>query len=343
MKKFYLLVVFFLLTSVSCGSNYFDFNLYKSKREKILEDFAKGYIYLAYNQTNKGIKYLEEGNKYLNDPYVDLYIAKIYLKKGKLDKALDIALKAYKRSKDPRIAHFILMIYIQKKDFDNLIKFAIKAYQDNPDDKVLFHILSVSLDPIKLFKMAQALENKDIKKSAFFYKLAGDIFLNNGKKAAAALAYYNAGLNYVYLSNYKEAIKLFKKAYELNKNNIEYINSLAYTYLLLGNIKEAERYIKKLEKMDYQDNPSVLDTLAYYYYKIGDYKKALNFQKKAIKNNGSSAILYAHLSLIYNALGDKKNAKEYAKIALNMIKIDPSQALGEEKTIKEIKKILKEE
>ncbi|HIC98275.1 MAG TPA: tetratricopeptide repeat protein [Pyrodictiaceae archaeon] len=338
MKK-NLLVGILSLISISCGSNLFVNQLSEDKRSEILNKFAQGFIYMAYNQTEKGIRYLQEGNKYLKDPSIDLYIAKTYFKNNQIDKALKYALKSYNQHKDEKTAFFILMLYLNKNDFSNLTQFVLKAYEDFPDNKIFLHILSNVLDPNKVYKMAQAIENKNPKLALKYYKLAGHIFLQKQDTKKAAKSFYKAALVDIYFLNYENAIKLLNKAINLDKNNPEYINAIAYTYLLNGKIKKAQKYIKKLESLK-EKNASILDTLAYYYYSIGNYQKALKLQKEAINKDSSHGILYAHLSMIYHKLGELELAKRYAIIALDILKSFPNQILGEIKTIKYLHKII---
>ncbi|HIP93691.1 MAG TPA: tetratricopeptide repeat protein [Desulfurobacteriaceae bacterium] len=339
MKK-NILVTVLSLVSISCGSNLFVNWFSEDERSKVLNKFAQGFIYMSYNQTKKGIEYLQEGNKYLKDPSIDLYIAKAYFKNNQIDKALKYALKAYNQHKDEKIAFFILMLYLNKKDFSNLTQFILKAYEDFPNNKVFLQILSNILDPNKIYKMAQALENKNPESALKFYNLAGHIFLEKENMKKAAQSFYKAALLNIYFLNYEKAIKLLEKAVSLDKNNSEYINALAYTYLLNEKPEKAKKYIKKLENLK-EKNASILDTLAYYYYSIGNYKKALKLQKEAISKDSSNGILYAHLSMIYYKLGKPELAKRYAIIALDILKNYPHQILGEKKTLKYLHKIIK--
>ena len=41
------------------------------------------------------------------------------------------------------------------------------------------------------------------------------------------------------------ALENYKKAYEMDKNNIVLLNEIAYLYVDLGNYEEAEAYYKK--------------------------------------------------------------------------------------------------
>lgn len=58
------------------------------------------------------------------------------------------------------------------------------------------------------------------------------------------------------------------------------------------------------------------DTLAWAYYQAGRYQDALATEKKAMRLNTQSAILYFHLGMIYNKLGDDANSQTNLKKAL---------------------------
>ena len=53
------------------------------------------------------------------------------------------------------------------------------------------------------------------------------------------------GLNEYQKNDKVSALENYKKAYEVDKNNVVLLNEIAYLYVDLGNYEEAEKYYKK--------------------------------------------------------------------------------------------------
>ena len=75
------------------------------------------------------------------------------------------------------------------------------------------------------------------------------------------------GLNEYQKNDKVSALENYKKAYEMDKNNVVLLNEIAYLYVDLGNYEEAENYYKK----------------AYLYVDLGNYEEAENYYKKALE------------------------------------------------------------
>ncbi|WP_350342575.1 tetratricopeptide repeat protein [Proteinivorax tanatarense] len=86
------------------------------------------------------------------------------------------------------------------------------------------------------------------------------------------------GINLVEQGNFDEAIKMFNKAVDINKNFIAPRNNIALCYFYKGNIQEAINTCKEALKID-AENIYSLSNLLIFYYKLGNevaFKNTLN-------------------------------------------------------------------
>ena len=73
------------------------------------------------------------------------------------------------------------------------------------------------------------------------------------------------GLNEYQKNDKVSALEDYKKAYELDKNNVVLLNEIAYLYVDLGNYKEAENYYKKALEIKPNDENSLKNLLELLY------------------------------------------------------------------------------
>ncbi|WP_427169396.1 tetratricopeptide repeat protein [Fusobacterium nucleatum] len=73
------------------------------------------------------------------------------------------------------------------------------------------------------------------------------------------------GLNEYQKNDKVSALENYKKAYEIDKNNIVLLNEIAYLYVDLGNYEEAENYYKKALEVKVNDENSLKNLLQLLY------------------------------------------------------------------------------
>jgi len=118
------------------------------------------------------------------------------------------------------------------------------------------------------------------------------------------------------MSDEPEALTCFQKALEIEPNNAEYINLVGHTYDELGDLKEAEKYLRRsLElKPDY----------AHAYNDLGDFlmkdknrrKEGRLCYERAIELDPEMAVAYYSLACCHALEGNKKEALKQLKLAL---------------------------
>ena len=73
------------------------------------------------------------------------------------------------------------------------------------------------------------------------------------------------GLNEYQKNDKVSALENYKKAYEIDKNNVVLLNEIAYLYVDLGNYEEAEKYYKKALEVKPNDENSLKNLLELLY------------------------------------------------------------------------------
>ena len=121
----------------------------------------------------------------------------------------------------------------------------------------------------------------------------------------------------------------------LDTKDMEAANSIGYTYADLNkNLPEAEKLITyALSKK--AESPEYLDSMAWVLFRMKKFKQAAVYIEKAISKDGKypNAVLADHAGDIFYALGNKKKALSYWKLALKIFSLD----LDAEKTTNKIK------
>ncbi len=131
---------------------------------------------------------------------------------------------------------------------------------------------------------------------------------------------YYLGAYYERAGRWKEAASSLEEAVKKNPDDPSVLNYLGYLLIDHGmNVKKGISLVKKALKKK-PDNGYYLDSLAWGYYRLGDLKKAEKLQEKAIENTDENALIYAHWGSILYDLGKKEKAKRVYKKALELMK-----------------------
>ncbi len=129
-----------------------------------------------------------------------------------------------------------------------------------------------------------------------------------GIKRNEYVAYFNMGVTYYVIGNYKKAEDCFINALKINKKNIDAELNLAYTYIMLGKINQAEdiliKYIDKLE------NPSFYVNLANLFLEKGNTAKAYFYLIKALNSKPDDFYTQLSLANYLAAIGDKNRSMQ---------------------------------
>lgn len=96
-----------------------------------------------------------------------------------------------------------------------------------------------------------------------------------------------------------ESISLMQRVIDLDKEHVQALNYLAYTYAELGsNLEEAEALSRRALALQ-PDDGYILDTLGWILFKRGDNEGAIKYLEAAFRIKPSEAIIAEHLGDAY--------------------------------------------
>lgn len=131
--------------------------------------------------------------------------------------------------------------------------------------------------------------------------------------------YYNIANEYFQLKKYEQAIELYKKAKNLNKNLLKNDYNLARALVEVKKYSEAQDILENLLKKD-PKNSLLQSNLAFLYYKLGDSKKAKETYLKLIQTNKVDTASRYNLALILKEENNIKDAIDALKEILDIDK-----------------------
>lgn len=202
--------------------------------------------------------YLQAIEKF-DDVSVKLLLSKFYNKQGRTDEAREL-LKEYDNYDE-----LINKVYIEDR------------YDDNSEDKI------IAFNKDKINKI------EDLVEMTNYLKLAGEYeeALNLYKKVKKIFKndpclYFNMGLLYDCMHNFKEAIKNYKIAIKLNKNYASPYINLGKIYDDHSNYKKALKLYLKAKKVD-PTNHVVTSNIAKTYFNLKNYDLAIRYHTEYIE------------------------------------------------------------
>ena len=129
------------------------------------------------------------------------------------------------------------------------------------------------------------------------------------------------GLNEYQKNDKVSALENYKKAYEIDKNNVVLLNEIAYLYVDLGNYEEAENYYKKALEVKPNDENSLKNLL-----------QLLYLQNKRTEMEKYIPMIIDRNSFVYNLnnfrLGILENDED--KVEKSLLKISSNNKFLEE-------------
>lgn len=146
-----------------------------------------------------------------------------------------------------------------------------------------------------------------------------DPTVNAQAVAMAGIAAYEAG-------QYSVAEKYYKQALQINPDNVEVLNNLAY--LLAVKLKHPHQGLSYAEKSNqlaanaqqagpYAHDPNLLDTLGWLRYLTGDTEGAVSALERSTRY-GSVSTAYYHLAIVRNKQGHRTEAEDDLRKAISL-------------------------
>ena len=130
-------------------------------------------------------------------------------------------------------------------------------------------------------------------------------------------SYSQLGIQAQEIGNYEDAIKMFKKSTELNKDYYKSWLNLGGCYLRLNKLNEAESALQKAIALNPSDY-SAHNNLGIVYSKLNNPEQAINKFLTALGLNPSNASTYFNLGLAYDSIGAKDKAYEAFRKAIGL-------------------------
>jgi tetratricopeptide (TPR) repeat protein len=268
-----------------------------------------------------------------NDPdseYLNAGLAELYAKTGRIRDAVVEAQDIIKRDPNNLEARQLLgRIYLRSlgdlqsgTQSQEVLKLAIEQFQqivrlepNNVDNHLLLgRLYRLDNDLVKAeseFKTAIRIQpdsEEAVTSLAYLYNEEGDAsragaLLNQVPDAARSGKLYSAlGYTYEQQKDYKKAIAAYRKAVELDRDNLDALRGLAQNLLNDGQYDAALEQYKQIADADPQDAQSYL-RISEIYRRQGKYDQALDMLKKAESLVQDSLEIPFNMALVYDAQG----------------------------------------
>ncbi len=258
-----------------------------------------GDLYFKMKNYEKAMKYYSEALKIEDDPEVRYSLAKCHYRLNDLNQALKEIRKALRKKKDAR---FYLLASKIALDMDN-IKYALKygrealKLKDSPEIRILLSRVLMSAGEYD--EVVHVL--KDLAKS-------GNI------EALEML-----GMALEKSERFDDAVAIYERVLEIDKNNIQAMQGLGRIHLKRENYEAARDVFEKIVKI-MPESRDINENLAFIYEKLGDYSHALKYINQAIILDPENKFLYNSKGLILMKMELYDDAKKAFEKALS---IDP--------------------
>jgi len=282
-----------------------------------------------------------------NDPeseYLNAGLAELYAKTGRIRDAVLEAQDILKRDPGNLEAHKLLgRIYLRSlgdmqsgTQSQEILKLAIEQFEhivrlqpSSVDDHLLlgrlYRLNNELLRAENEFKTAVKLQpdsEEALTSLAYLYDEEGDSakaieVLNSVPDAARSARLYGAlGYTYEQKKDYKKAIDAYRKATELDRDNLDSIRGLAQNLLNDGQLDASLEQYKAIADADPQDAQAHLRS-AEIYRRLGKFDLALDSLKKAESLVQDSLEVPYHIALVYEVQG---RYDEAAQIVQGLLK-----------------------
>jgi len=273
-----------------------------------------------------------------NDPdseYLNAGLAELYAKTGRIAEAVREAQDILKRDPNNLEARKLLgRIYLRSlgdlqsgTQSQEVLKLAIEQFQEivrlepkSVDDHLLLgRLYRLDNDLVKAedeFKAAIQIQpdsEEAITSLAYLYNEEGDApraiaLLNQVPDGARSGKLYSAlGYTYEQQKEYKKAVAAYRKAVELDRDNLDSLRGLAQNLMNDGQHEAALEQYRQIAEADPQDAQSYL-RISEIYRRQGKFDQALDMLKKAESLVQDSLEIPFNMALVYDAQGRFEDA-----------------------------------
>ena len=338
---------------------------HKPDRAAAYYHYAMAHMYeeqvAMYGRSELANKAIEEYRQAIDaDPtseYLTSGLAELYAKTGRIKDAVIEAQEILKRDPNNLEAHKLLgRIYLRSlgdvqagSGSQNMLKLAIEQYEqmvkiepDNVDNHLLLgrlyrlnNDLQKAENEFKIAVKMQPDSEEAVTTLAYLYNEEGDtnraaqVLASIPDTARSAKLYSALGYTYEQQKQYKNAIDSYKRAIELDRDNLDAIRGLAQNLMNDGQTNAALEQYKIIADANPEDAQTYLK-MAEIYRKTGKFDLALENLKKAESMVQDSIEVPYNIAAVYQAQGRYDEAIQVLQNLLKKTeKADNSYSQGE--------------
>lgn len=177
--------------------------------------------------------------------------------------------------------------------------------------------------PLRLAAANAATEIGDFDRALAALSEAEKIAEFGEQQASLPFVWFNRGVVYERKKDFDLAEKWLRKTIEAQPHHHPAMNYLSYTWADRGvNLEEALKLVKKALEIE-PENTAYLDTLGWVYFRLGRFNEALVEIDRALKTESNEPEILQHRGDILQKLGRHQEAREAWEKAL---KLDPERS-----------------
>lgn len=207
--------------------------------------------------------------------------------------------------------------YYNEKEYLNAAELFEECLEKTPNSRELYRLTISSYLLVKQTSKAIDLEESYSKK----YKDTFDHF-----------DYTNSGFIEIYKGNYTNALDLFEKALEFDKDQVVCLNNVGHALGVLDRHEEAIEYLDKAILLD-ENNTYVLDNRGFSKIMLGQLDEGYTDLQKSLELNDQNSYVYRNLGVFHF---QKKDFQKALDFYLKALELDP-ETLKIQEYIKEVK------
>ncbi len=242
----------------------------------------------------------------------------VYFRQGEMDEAIGEIRELIRLDPHSPESHLKLFsIYVIRNRYDDAKAVLEEALAQGVSEAVIY----ASLGYVSIL-------DKDYKQAIEYYKIAVR------KEPKDILYRFYLGVATNRSGNKKKAIHILEGCVSGDIDFPEIYNYLGYLYVEEGkNLDRAVKLIRKALELD-PENGAYLDSLGWAYYKKGMMAEALEYMKRAVEGLPNDSTVRDHLGDVYFSMGNTEKAGQEWRKAFGL---DPGNAMIREK-LEDLKK-----
>lgn len=240
------------------------------------------------------------------NPYImfsEGHLSQLYYSLKKYDSAYYYARKSFD-GLPKNAVHFAMIskLHANLGQYDSIIRaFKKIEYPIRADIRKIFYSSAFNFidkinDSLKSIIITDAIKSKEIYLKDKDLQLLADYMIEGQDRVNKALEYEDLGQFQLSEKQYELGIESFKRALEIRKNNIAFIQTIAFAYYNLSKYRDVIENFEKLENQNIPLDPTSLYLKGLSHYNLKEYQASCSCLEKS-KNFGFEKAVVAFNSL----------------------------------------------